>query len=226
MPEGQSGETAKAKTVFEEFLLAEYNNIADAHHISVSTMTAFFKHYLLIMSVPVSAIVLMLTLQARSISTAPPTIDTAVILGGTLLLFTLGIVVMVYIINLRIRALLYARTVNGIRCYFADSNPGYKKYLVLPTLTNKPSYREWGEFGPVILTFALVNTAYLVGGTLSYLGSSPHTWVLLILILIVSIILHALVYRLVTRIAEKDFKEMVKYDITDETNKSSAPAKN
>ncbi len=222
MPEGQFGETTKAKAVFEEFLLAEYNNIAEAHHISVSTMTAFFKHYLLIMSVPVSAIVLMLTLQTKNNSMASLTIDTAVILGGTLLLYILGIFVMVYIINLRIRALMYARTVNGIRSYFADISPcKHKKYLVLPTLTSKPSYMEWIEFGPVIFTFAVVNTAYLVGGILWFLGSSPQTWVLLILIFIVSVALHSYVYWLFTRTAENKFNQMVKNEETDEKNNNN-----
>ena len=41
---------------FEKFLLEEYSNIAQAHFKSIETISTFFRYYLLIMSIPLSAV--------------------------------------------------------------------------------------------------------------------------------------------------------------------------
>jgi hypothetical protein len=50
-----SSETAEAmeqRKVFEAFLLAEYNNIANAHFNTVDSIANFMKNYIVIASVP------------------------------------------------------------------------------------------------------------------------------------------------------------------------------
>jgi hypothetical protein len=203
MPEASRPETNK--TVFEEFLLAEYNNIAQAHHISINTMTTFFKHYLLIMSLPISAIIVFFTLLAKGSPGVPLWLEfhPGVILGGSVLLCLIGLLIMLYIINLRFKALLYARTVNGIRSYFVDRNPDNAYYFVLPSTTLKPPYKEILAFGPVIMTFALANTTYIAGAILWSLGATLHALVDVTLVYAISISIHFGLYLLLAERQEK-----------------------
>lgn len=184
-----------SKTVFEEFLLTEYSNLAQAHHICVNTMTAFFKHYLLIMSLPLSAIVLALTIMARGTAGySKIEINTGVILGVALFLYIVGMLVMLYIITLRFRTLLYSRSVNGIRRYFVDKNPDQAGYFILPTDSSKPSYRETIVFGPVITTFAFVNTFYIAGAITWVFSPTLCSLLAIILLYIISTSLHWIIY--------------------------------
>jgi hypothetical protein len=43
-------------TTFDRYLLSEYDHIAEAHFRVNETITAFFRYYLLIMSIPISII--------------------------------------------------------------------------------------------------------------------------------------------------------------------------
>lgn len=45
---------------FEDFLLAEYTNIVQAHFKSIETISSFFRYYLLIMSIPLTAAALII----------------------------------------------------------------------------------------------------------------------------------------------------------------------
>ena len=42
----------RGRAKYEKFLLKEYDNIAQAHYNTVDTISTFFKHYLLIVSLP------------------------------------------------------------------------------------------------------------------------------------------------------------------------------
>ena len=81
-----------------------------------------------------------------------------------------------YIINLRLDALLYARTVNSIRKFFYDrAQIGffYKQRLrTLPQNAYQPAYLEV-YFLPVVLSFTFLNSSYfLLAGLLWYDGST------------------------------------------------------
>src|SRR4029077_2541774 len=80
----------------------------------------------------------------------------------------IGLFVMVFIINLRLDALLYARTVNGLRNKFCnDSGLTIAEELpfrVLPLSIHQPRYFEWHYTIVVIAVFALIDTAYLFLG--------------------------------------------------------------
>ena len=49
--------TPQTDTPFEKFLISEYQNLAQAHFKTIDTISEFFKQYILIVSLPVSAAV-------------------------------------------------------------------------------------------------------------------------------------------------------------------------
>lgn len=163
--------STRTKTVFEEFLLAEYNNIAQAHFNTVTSISEFFKHYIVIVSLPISVAVIFLKPSEPETSSILDVYP--LLLPILLVLVTLvGLTVLGYVVNLRFDAILYARTVNGIRKYFSESS-GHStdeeaRFLVLPTSTHFPLYIESGYFLFVVLTFAIVGTAYFFGGLYLY----------------------------------------------------------
>ena len=154
---------------YEDFLLKEYDNIAQAHFNTVSTISTFFKHYLLIVSLPIPLLAWVLKPLAEDTSgkTATSVLESlrhAVPLGA-ILIAVIGFFVMCYIANLRFDAILYARTVNGIRKYFSGrSDVPFEEEVcvrVLPRSKYQPRYMEPTFFLWVILAFAFANAAYL-----------------------------------------------------------------
>ncbi len=188
---------------FERFLLAEYSNIAQAHFTAIGTISAFFKHYLFIVSLPLSALAILFGSAFRNDTSLINrlSVPTVLVWGLTVAIWLVGLCVMAYTINLRLEALLYARTVNGIRRYFAERSrfERVSKYLVLPRVTNKPEYIEAVAFGPVVGAFALLNTSFPLVGFWWYASRTPkwtatttaHAWGILVL----SGLIHLVVYR-------------------------------
>ncbi|MBI4256855.1 hypothetical protein HY626_02250 [Candidatus Uhrbacteria bacterium] len=97
-----------------------------------------------------------------------PLVPTILLWSVTLI----GLSVLGYIVNLRCDALLYARTVNGIRKYFSElsrlSIDDLNRILALPRSIQFPLYVEPTYFVFVVITFALVGTAYFVAGCYFY----------------------------------------------------------
>ena len=78
-----------------------------------------------------------------------------------------GIFLAAYVIALRHDAILYARSVNGVRAYFvAKANPK-PSGIVLPTDTGKPSFRG-SRFVLVVIAVAIVNAGYALAGAYLY----------------------------------------------------------
>jgi len=151
-------------SAFEQYLLAEYDHIADAHFKTIDAISTFFKHYLVIVSIPVSAFALLLSRQfaANQLS------ELLIRFGSVLCLLLIavavvGLGVFIYIINLRLDAMLYARTINGIRKYFYDlaSIDIYDKLRmrILPQSPQIPSYFEKWYFLPVVFVFGVLNAS-------------------------------------------------------------------
>jgi hypothetical protein len=158
------------RDAFEQFLLAEYNNIANAHFNTVDAIANFIKNYIVIASVPFVVLGLVLNDNdkgsnwLRDALTAHP-----MTLGWFMTaLSTVGLLVMMYVTNIRCDAILYARVVNGVRNYFyARSSLDEliaNKIRVLPTTTTAPKFFEPLYFGSVVLIFSLVGTAYFALG--------------------------------------------------------------
>jgi hypothetical protein len=159
---------AKTDEIFGDYLKSEYNNIAEAHFRTNEAISSFFRYYLLIMSAPVAIVAAFLTLTQD-----PKKIESVVQNLSVLVSVIIGVIsiagfgVMLYIINLRMDAILYARTVNSIRKYYYDHSSagsvGHNLLMrVLPQSSSEPKYYEPLYFVPNIFVFALINSSYLV----------------------------------------------------------------
>jgi hypothetical protein len=58
-------------STFREFLLAEYNNIAQAHFNTTDSLASFIKHYIVIASIPFAAAVLLFNSEATQMGGVP-----------------------------------------------------------------------------------------------------------------------------------------------------------
>jgi len=170
-------ELNSAAKTFEKFLLSEYEHIAHAHFNTVNSLSNFFKHYIAIASVPFVVAGLVLNLEfVRKVGILEflnhhpvfPLLFFGTIAG-------IGLLVLFYAISIRCDAILYARTVNGIRKYFYGKSPISLDVQLqirgLPTTTSLPRYEEWSSFGAVVLTFAIVGTIYFAAGLYFYYGA-------------------------------------------------------
>ncbi len=157
----------QSRSNFDEFLLSEYSNIAEAHFKKIETISAFFKHYLVIMSIPITILIVFINFAlgekfTNVLSKTSPFL--AIILPILFVISGAGFGVLCYIINIRLDAVLYARAINGIRKYFYDRaqiDDTTKLHMrVLPQATSQPSYHEKSYFWSVILSFGLFNSVY------------------------------------------------------------------
>lgn len=180
-----SAEDAKATAISgcEEFLRAEYNNIAQAHLQTHTSITRFFEFYLIVVGLPITITGVILkfvgdspsqpaTTSAQTISVYDRILQVINSPHGWLLLVlaavvaVVGLCMMAYIVNLRLDALLYARVVNGIRKYSFDRvRLSIREQLAirsLPRSIHQPRYREWPFFGWVSAAFTCFNSLYVV----------------------------------------------------------------
>jgi uncharacterized HAD superfamily protein len=179
---------------FNKYLLSEYENIAEAHFRTIGAISAFFRYYLLIAAFPMTLLGVLigfsLSLSLRRI------LSTFGLLFSTIffLVAIVGLFVLLYVISLRMDAILYSRTVNGIRKYFYDNAKGIDietklRIRVLPQSPYLPRYSEGRYFLPVVLTFASMDSFYVllasyisISITVAGIGSTTLNYVSLSLI--------------------------------------------
>jgi len=156
---------SKDNASFQQFMLSEYDNIAQAHFNTVNNISNFFRYYLLIITIPIPLIALSFQNMDTSFLSKIKDSIQLFICYGTLTISLIGFCVLIYIINLRFDVLLYARTVNGIRKYFynlSDLNTSHElKIRILPTVVSAPTYLEWRFFYSVVLALSVANSLYL-----------------------------------------------------------------
>lgn len=153
-------------TDFKEYLLSEYSNIAQAHFKTIDTISTFFRNYLVIVSIPISVLAIFIGIFAGT-EALRTVVLIRVPLSAILLAVSLaGIGVLLYIVNLRMDAILYARTINGIRKYFYDRAAlditTKLRTRGLPQSPYQPAYHEKAYFWPVVFSFAILNTLYFI----------------------------------------------------------------
>lgn len=150
-----------------DFLLIEYENIAKAYFNAHEITAKWFKYYLLMLATPFSIIALIYnnSVAEFDLLKLPNTIAILIFLVGLLCTFVSFI-----IINSRLDATLYARSVNGIRKYFVDQEGENKgnskikvdKYLVLPTDIKRPAFLKFiGDLTTLVMVMAITNSFYL-----------------------------------------------------------------
>jgi uncharacterized HAD superfamily protein len=150
---------------YRNFLLQEYKELVQAHFESIRTISSFFRHYLLIMSIPFSSFAIFKFLPG-TMSLSKLIQDYYQIFNSFFFsIFLIGVGVLCYVINLRMDAILYARTVNGIRKYFYDISEEDTNTLlrtrILPQTAHLPYYLEKGGFSPLVFVFGVINSLYL-----------------------------------------------------------------
>jgi len=154
---------------FHNFVLREYDNIASAHFNSNQNITNFFRSFLIIISLPVTAFTALFNIDIiqDSLINKPDSIKTPILIIGIffLIISFVGYSIYWYVLNLHFDGILYARTINGIRKLYFDQNETDQhirnRYRVLPQSKYLPSYRDFQFFGPIILAFCLINIVYL-----------------------------------------------------------------
>lgn len=151
---------------YSDFQLKEYENISQAHFKTNEMITAFFRYYVLIMTIPITAFGVIFTFsQCTSVLTAMHLWlwPVAVLLVA---FSVLGFFMMLYITGLRSEAILYARQVNASRDYFwrvkEASNTQPLADLVLPRDKNFPKLctRGIGNHDYLVFSFSLLNSLY------------------------------------------------------------------
>ena len=157
--------SSQSKNRFEDFLLAEYSNIANAHFKSIDTVSTFFRYYLFIIAIPIYAIFLGIQFSSNFNEVLTLLEKHKILIGTILLIFALGgLGLFIYIVNIRLDVILYARVINAVRKYFYDNSElnliTKLKMRVLPQSPFTPPYYESRYFIPVVLTFAITNTFY------------------------------------------------------------------
>lgn len=162
---------------FGEYLRTEYKNIAEAHFRTIEAISSFFRYYLLIMSLPVTLLALAIGISSQSENIIEAILGLGPLLSVILIVISLvGFCVLIYIINLRMDAVLYARTINAIRKHFYDGpDIDINKKLrmrVLPQTPFQPQFMEHRYFLPVVLSFALFNSFYLFCSLVLFSGAT------------------------------------------------------
>lgn len=173
---------------FNEFQKSEYNHIATAHFETVKQVSEYIKYYLIIMSAPS---VLLIFFGKDGVVSFDDLINSHLEPLNTLmgLFFTalgfLSFFVCWYIINIRHDAILYARTVNGIRKYFYEEGSEFDpvrevSYRVLPKKIFQPRYLEFTLFSPILFAVALINSSYLFCGLFLLFKTEYFSWPVII----------------------------------------------
>lgn len=214
----------------DDFLLAEYGSITQAYFNTTTAIATFFKNYLIIVGLPIPVFVFLLTQSTRN-GALPEIPDNLVFFIPTIgvLIGVLGLFVMIFVVNLRLDALLYARTVNGLRRYFYDRSaieyPEELQMRVLPRSIHLPRYFEWHYFLPVVAVFALLNAVYPVIGLVWYLHNNSADMTTMIWasadISLICIIIHAAAYRWLTSYRDTSYlrKYIIAVDVDGVLNK-------
>lgn len=195
--------TVKDKQVFENFLLAEYEHIANAHFNALETISEFFKHYVTMIGLPLAVLPVLIKFfpePAKAIVVGLKGYELLVVIASAVVA-SIGFAMMLYIISLYKLSLLYANTVNGVRNYFYEiaelSRADEARIRVLPRVVNQLPISA--DFIPTVITFALLNGAYPAAAFVLLSierGSFADgcTALLVVAILGASIIIHVLVY--------------------------------
>lgn len=200
---------------FREYLGTEYRHIAEAHFRTIEAISSFFRYYLLIMSLPITLFALSIGISSQSEKILEAIFGFGPLLSAILIVISsVGFCVLIYIINLRMDAVLYARTINSIRKHFYDDSAmdinRKLRMRRLPQTASQPTYLEHLYFLPVVLSFALFDTFYLFWGlaiaggglTTEITLQSIEWWAWLALIFIG---IHYLVYWLCARHREHSY---------------------
>ncbi len=146
-----------------DFMLEEYQQIAAAYFGLRDQLNNWFRVYLSLLAVPLTA--LALVLQITQPSQTPGLTDLPELISVILLaIAVLGFFTILMVVSTRTEMIMYARTINHVRKYFADlstqgTGVALDGYLVLPSTDQYPRFYE-----PFHSTFIMVVMAGALNG--------------------------------------------------------------
>ena len=206
-------------TQFEKFLVSEYEHVADAYFNTTGLISSFFRYYLLIVTLPVPLIAIMVDFSDVSDSHFAISTWSLFLTAGAIVIAFVGMFVMCYLINQRLEGLLYVRQVNGIRNYFHSTyrmaKELSKSVSVLPLNIRVPDYYNHNRnFLFVVAPIFLLNSFYFGIGAFSisriYFPDDVNNTIVFIVAFTLFAIGSWVVYFRLTRMADKEFDEMIK----------------
>lgn len=161
--------SSEVENHFTQFQLKEYENISQAHFKTNEVLATFYRYFLLIAAIPITAVgIALMNLSDDGIGEEGRFLAHIIFGVSTVLLSFVGAAVIAYIEGLRLDAILYARVVNSIRDYFFKM-PGSEAFgdPVLPTRRDKPSYGGFGAGFIMYFACATMNATYFAAGSLA-----------------------------------------------------------
>jgi hypothetical protein len=143
-----------------DFMKHEYDQMVTAFFTLGNQLNDWFKSYLALVGLPLTVLAAVLKLGSGSGSTSITALP-EVVVGLLVAVSILGLLVLATMVHTRMEMLLYIRTMNVVRRYFADLDsslrskavansdtyallPQVSKYLVLPTCDTTPKFHEPG----------------------------------------------------------------------------------
>jgi hypothetical protein len=190
-------------TESKEFMITEYDKISSAYFGLRDQVNEWFKAYLTLVGLPLTILAAVIKIAEGSLSAS--IINLPDIVAGLLILVSLlGLFVTISIISMRMEMILYARTINCVRRFFANSDNTLVQFLVLPTSDAMPPfYESWRAMFWQVLMIGFMDGMILGVGILSLI----HLGILVsILVAILFWLIHWLVYRIMALTREDKWK--------------------
>jgi hypothetical protein len=127
----------------------------------------WFKAYLTLIGFPLTVLAAVLKIgegtATTTLSTLPDFVSVLLIIVSML-----GLFVTFSIISMRMEMILYARTINRVRGFFAEADSGLIPYLVLPIKDAKPPFYEaWRAMFWQVLMIGFMDGIIMGGGIMS-----------------------------------------------------------
>lgn len=198
----------------EDFLLEEYKQIAQAFFALHNQKNQLLKYYLTLMTIGTTLISIGLQIIPSLFPSFEAIISKDMLSILVMFLAFLGIIIFNSIVGVRHDMLLYARTVNEVRNYFATKNKQIKSYLVLPLSSLEPSFWE----SPIRYFFWEVTLVGMVNSSLIVFGAVLADFISFEAITLSEMsktvpyivgltICHHLIYYLLSWLREREFKK-------------------
>lgn len=166
---GNEGDTNKGST---NFILEEYRQIAKVYGDLLTQKNDLLKFYIAVIGTGGSLLAVLFKFTENDQGISPIkslSIESLVVIGLFAVLISLiGLIIFLSIVGLRIEMVLYIRTINVLRGYFAEKDKDLTKFLVLPTYDKKtPPFRGslLTSFCWVAVLISLINSALLLSGS-------------------------------------------------------------
>ncbi|MBC8493120.1 MAG: hypothetical protein H8D43_04975 [Chloroflexi bacterium] len=162
-----------------DFMIQEYDQIASAYFGLRDQVNEWFKTYLTLVGLPVTVLGVALKISngegPLSIADLPDVVS-----GPLIAVALLGFFVTLTIVSMRMEMILYARTINGIRRYFAVLDQKAKSemgdfqlanYLILPTSDALPPfYEDWRAMFWQVVMIGILDGLILMVAVRSFFG--------------------------------------------------------